>query len=218
MNFNHLPVTPLRVTSKFGKRNTGIAGASTNHKGVDLGRDFSKTQTTIHSVKDGKIVKNYWNDYRGWVVVIQHDDYDGKTVKTLYQHLKEKSPVKVGTKVKAGQQIGIMGASSNPKKLKIAEHLHFELQFDDVPVDPLSRLNNIVEVEDLTREETKALIKEVINEMVYPKGDAPSDWAKGTWDDAKADGITDGSNPKSVVTREQCVAMLYRMAGVCKND
>ena len=38
IQFNHLPVdAPLRITSNFGPRNTGISGASTNHKGVDLG-------------------------------------------------------------------------------------------------------------------------------------------------------------------------------------
>jgi len=38
----------------------------------------------------------------------------------------------------------------------------------------------------------------------------PSSWAKEAWDWAKKEGITDGTNPKGAVTREQVVTMLYR--------
>lgn len=210
MQFDSLPVKPLRITSKFGKRNTGIKGASTYHKGIDLGRDFSKDKTPILCVKDGTVIKNYWNDYRGWVVVIRHDNENGQTVKTLYQHIESQSKLKVGTKVKAGQEIGIMGNSSNPKKLKVATHLHFELQINDEPVDPLDNLQNITEVEEMTEKEIKALINEVIDERIYSKEPNCSDWAKSAWEDAKEKGITDGSSPKAVVTREQCVTMIHR--------
>lgn len=138
MAFNHLPVTPLRVTSKFGPRNTGIKGASTYHKGIDLGRDFSKAETEIMSVADGAVFNNYWNNYRGWVVIIDHGGF-----KTLYQHLKAKSGLKKGEKVKAGQYIGRMGNSSNKTKLSVVTHLHFELIVDGMQIDPLPYLKNI---------------------------------------------------------------------------
>ena len=38
----------------------------------------------------------------------------------------------------------------------------------------------------------------------------PSAWAKDAWDWAKKENITDGTNPKGAVTREQVVTMLYR--------
>lgn len=38
----------------------------------------------------------------------------------------------------------------------------------------------------------------------------PSSWAKEAWEWAKKEGITDGTNPKGAVTREQVVTMLYR--------
>ena len=61
--FNSLPVdAPLRITSKYGKRNTGIKGASSFHHGNDLGRDFSKSQTNILSVAKGVVKYNGWND------------------------------------------------------------------------------------------------------------------------------------------------------------
>ncbi|HHU77259.1 MAG TPA: hypothetical protein GXZ24_10305 [Firmicutes bacterium] len=38
----------------------------------------------------------------------------------------------------------------------------------------------------------------------------PSSWAKEAWEWAKKEGITDGTNPKGMVTREQLATMLYR--------
>ena len=38
----------------------------------------------------------------------------------------------------------------------------------------------------------------------------PSSWAKEAWEWAKKEGITDGTDPKGTVTREQLAAMLYR--------
>lgn len=40
----------------------------------------------------------------------------------------------------------------------------------------------------------------------------PSNWAKEAWEWAKKEGITDGTNPKGNITREQVVTMLYRFA------
>ena len=42
--------------------------------------------------------------------------------------------------------------------------------------------------------------------------DKPSSWAKEAWEWAKKEGITDGTNPKDPITREQVVTMLYRFA------
>lgn len=40
----------------------------------------------------------------------------------------------------------------------------------------------------------------------------PSSWAKEAWEWGKKEGITDGTNPKDPITREQVVTMLYRLA------
>ncbi len=66
--FNSLPINgPLRITSLFGKRDTGISGASTYHNGVDLGRDLSKPETRVLSVKDGIVSANFGMIYAdGW--------------------------------------------------------------------------------------------------------------------------------------------------------
>ncbi|MHC1723970.1 MAG: M23 family metallopeptidase [Aminipila sp.] len=198
--FNHLPVSPLRVTSKFGPRNTGIKGASTFHKGIDLGRDFLKAETVVMSVADGTVFNNYWNDYKGWVVIIDHGNF-----KTLYQHLKCQSPLAKGQRVKAGQQIGIMGASTKNIK-NMAMHLHMELIVNGKQIDSLPYLQNIQEVEDLTETEVRKIVKE----MLSGSGDTPSSWAKEAWEEATEKGITDGTKPQGSVTREQVVVMLNR--------
>ena len=139
MKFNCNPVEPIRITSRFGKRNTGQKGASTYHKGIDLGRDFRKDETKLILTNEATLVKNEWNDYRGWYTVFQID----KTYKILYQHMKSKCSLKIGQKYPPGTVVGIMGASCNPKKLQTATHLHFEVHKNDTPINPEPFLNNL---------------------------------------------------------------------------
>ena len=161
IQFNHLPVdAPLRITSNFGPRNTGISGASTNHKGVDLGRDLTKTSTNITSVTTGTVINNYWNKYRGWVIIIQHNGF-----KTLYQHLKTQSPLAVGTPVKAGTVLGIMGNSSDKSVLTVSIHLHFELIVNNVQIDSAPYLKNIVKEDDEVVDTTKINVNGVVKEV-----------------------------------------------------
>ena len=67
-------------------------------------------------------------------------------------------------------------------------------------------LEPVKEVEDLTDERVREIIKEVLNGT----SNTPSAWAKDSWEKAKKDGITDGTKPQGVVTREQVIAMLER--------
>ena len=210
IQLQHLPYTPLRITSGFGPRNTGIVGASTYHLGVDIGTDKRKPYTAtnggpVTAALPGIVVSNYYNKYRGWVILINHGTIDGKNIKTLYQHLKQ-AGIATGAKVKAGDQIGIMGNTGVGAQL----HLHFELRINDVPIDPGPYLKSIKGVEDLTKDETMALIKEVL----AGKSSEASEWAEESWSEAKEKGITDGINPKGYVTREQVITMIDRAFGI----
>lgn len=168
MQLQHLPYTPLRITSGFGPRNTGIAGASTDHKGVDIGTDKSKPNTgtdggSVTAVLQGVVVENYFNKLRGWVILIDHGTINGKNVKSLYQHLRQAGTAK-GTKVKAGDRIGTMGNTGVGAQL----HLHFEIRINNVPVDPVPYLKNIKE--EITVEEKELTTQEAIN-IVQEKAD-----------------------------------------------
>jgi hypothetical protein len=211
--FDCAPVNPIRVTSKFGPRNTGIAGASTYHNGIDLGATKALPDTPVLAVRDGIVNGNYWNDTRGWVLTYNCVSDDGDKFRILVQHLKQQSPFRPGQTVKAGQTIGIMGASTKTIK-NMAVHLHMELQVPAgniwTPVDFMYRLEHIGENE-MTKEQVKAIVKEVLAES-----DAkPSSWADA-WPLAKADGVTDGTKPQAFATREQVIQFLYRAIGKVK--
>ncbi|WP_324824973.1 M23 family metallopeptidase [Sinanaerobacter sp. ZZT-01] len=205
IQFNSLPVFPLRITSRFGFRNTGLEGASTYHRGIDLGRNFSKAETEILSVADGTISNNYWNNTRGWVVIIDHGNF-----KTLYQHLKTKSPLRVGEKVQAGQPIGLMGASTKTIR-NMAMHLHLELIVGGLRIDPEPYLKNIVKkVEDLTEEETRKIVKEEIKQILEGRESKVAECFQEVWSDAQGLGYTDGSRPGGYTTRQEVVSMIQR--------
>lgn len=72
----------------------------------------------------------------GNMVRIKHTDYKGKTLQTRYAHLSSIN-VKVGDKVKEGDVIGYTGASGNV----FGAHLHFEVIYSGVRVNPLNWLD-----------------------------------------------------------------------------
>jgi len=204
--FNSLPVSSsLRVTSKFGIRNTGIKGASRKHLGIDVGKDRNKDKTYILAVKSGTILLNSFNRIRGWMVVIKHNE----KYSTLYQHLAVQSPLPVGTKVEAGDIIGVMGSTGTSSGV----HLHFELYENGKAVDPLPFLQNIESEETaMTESEIKDLVKETIKEVLDGKNTKNSAWFKKEFA-GKEDEIaklTDGKRPQGYATREEVSAIVAR--------
>lgn len=108
------------VTSSVGNRNQPTAGASTNHKGTDIGVGVG---TKVHSLYNGTVKAAGYNGGYGNRVVIEQDD--GRTV--TYAHLSKSDYYKVGDKVKAGDVIaksGNTGVSTGP-------HLHLEIHDSD---------------------------------------------------------------------------------------
>jgi len=53
-------------------------------------------------------------------------------------------------------------------------------------------------------------VKQYLEENTMDKN-TPSPWAKALWEQAKALGITDGSRPHDLATREEVIAMLMRL-------
>ena len=78
------PVSSRRITSPFGPRNTGIPGASTNHKGVDIGGVGYTTE--VHAAKAGTVIVSQRSSSYGEYVVVSHGS--GNT--TLYAHLSSR--------------------------------------------------------------------------------------------------------------------------------
>lgn len=164
IEFKSLPYIPLRITSKFGKREVGnIKGATSWHSGIDIGRDKRKYNSApagnILSVMDGIITHRDYNKDRGYYIIIKHQEKDGNKIETLYQHLHSEG-LSVGTVVKSGQIIGRMGCSGVGNGI----HLHFELRINDKCVDPLPYL---LEVNDNTKNTCNATTNCKKNENVY---------------------------------------------------
>ena len=125
--------TSKRITSPFGTRNTGIKGASTNHRGIDIGGVYYSS--TVYAAKSGTVIISTSNSVRGQYIVISHGS--GNT--TTYQHLSKRS-VSVGTVVKQGDAIGVTGSSG----VGSGPHLHFEITENGQLVDPLKYLTDYV--------------------------------------------------------------------------
>lgn len=111
-------------TSEFGPRNTGIKGASTNHKGIDLAVVIG---TDVRSYMAGTVTRCTYQSHMGKYITVDH----GNGLSTRYQHLN-KQLVKVGDTVEMGQVIaesGNTGIGSGP-------HLHFTVMENGVAVNP----------------------------------------------------------------------------------
>lgn len=106
------------VTTPYGKPGSWAAGY---HTGIDY-RAYEGTP--IYATRGGKIVHSgtggtYGSAYGNYVVL--QTRYKLRTRQVLYAHLS-KNTVKVGQKVKAGDQIGLSGDTGNA----FGAHLHYE--------------------------------------------------------------------------------------------
>lgn len=73
-----------------------------------------------------------------------------------------------------------------------------------------ARSHNEEDVTDMTETQLRALIRDEYNKMMAEQDAAQvSDWAEKAWKEAKDAGLTDGTRPKGLPTREQVIQMLY---------
>jgi len=122
------PSNARYITSPFGNRDTGIAGASTDHKGVDIGAPY---YSDIFAAQSGTVIQAGWNGGYGYCVTIAHDE----GVATLYAHMYDYY-VRVGQTVSRGQVIGECGSSG----ISSGPHIHYEVRVNGTQIDPLPYL------------------------------------------------------------------------------
>ena len=118
------PCASTRVTSEFGKRNSPTAGASTYHKGIDIG---ASTGTAIYAAASGTVTEAGYSSSRGNYVVIYHSN----GVSTAYMHCSALY-VSSGDKVSQGQTIAAVGSTG----ISTGPHLHFSVIEDGTYVNP----------------------------------------------------------------------------------
>lgn len=113
-----------RITSTFGSRTSPTEGASSNHKGIDIG---APTGSNIVAAAGGTVVVSTYSYSAGNYVMVNH----GGGVYTVYMHAS-KLLCKVGDTVKQGQviaKVGSTGYSTGP-------HLHFGIRVNGTYVNP----------------------------------------------------------------------------------
>lgn len=108
------------VNSHFGYRSVSVGSSS--HRGIDIPEDSGMP---IVAVADGTVAKSEMQSGYGNVVFINHDGFA-----TVYAHMSKRL-VKAGDKIKAGQQIGLVGSTGQSS----GNHLHFEIRIPDADGD-----------------------------------------------------------------------------------
>ncbi|MDQ1911154.1 M23 family metallopeptidase [Paenibacillus sp. GD4] len=115
------PVVGSSISSTFGTRWGAL------HKGIDL-----TGNRNILASDNGKVIFAGVKDGYGNAIILDHMN----GYKTLYGHLSQIS-VTNGKIVEKGEKIGIMGSTGNSTGV----HLHFEIQRNNTPENPLKYLN-----------------------------------------------------------------------------
>jgi murein DD-endopeptidase MepM/ murein hydrolase activator NlpD len=109
------------ITSPFGR--DGYRW----HPGLDIGILQS---LDVRAAAEGVVtLAGYLPGYDGYGAIVAVELQDGYS--TLYAHLS-RPLVRPGQRVRAGQLIGIAGCTG----WCTGTHLHFELRYDGLPVDP----------------------------------------------------------------------------------
>ncbi|MFW5998737.1 MAG: peptidoglycan DD-metalloendopeptidase family protein [Bacillota bacterium] len=123
LNDNFIQPVNGRISSNFGMR------WGSKHEGIDFAVN---TGTKIKAAKAGRIIYSDWASGYGHTVIIEHR----KGVRTLYGH-NSKLLVQGGQYVERGEVIALSGNSGR----STGPHLHFEIQINGKPVDPLPYIN-----------------------------------------------------------------------------
>ncbi len=101
------------------------------HTGVDAEFTDAVEDIPVRAIADGTIVVKKWASGYGGVVVLKHN-INGTSVFAIYGHLDPASlPLDNIVKVKAGQQIGILGDDHSEETDGVRKHLHFSIQSGD---------------------------------------------------------------------------------------
>ena len=119
-----VPINYVANTSPFGEREQPTAGASTNHKGVDLA---APEGTAIGAAKGGTVLVAEYDPSAGYYVVIEHDN----GYRSVYMHMSS-FDVQVGQTVSQGETIGACGSTG----VSTGSHLHFGISQNGVYKNP----------------------------------------------------------------------------------
>mgnify|MGYP000696679739 FL=1 len=113
-----------RVTSDYGPRTSPTNGASSNHKGIDIGAAYG---ADIVAADGGAVLVATYSSSGGNYVIIDH----GGGLCTVYMHASSLT-VSAGQTVSKGQVIAKVGSTG----ISTGNHLHFGVTLNGVYVSP----------------------------------------------------------------------------------
>ena len=113
------------ISDYFGYRVAPTAGASTNHKGIDVACAYG---TPIYAADGGTVTFAGRRGAYGLLIIISH----GGGYESWYGHESE-IDVKVGEEVYQGKVIGKVGSTG----VSTGPHVHFEIHYQGTPLNPL---------------------------------------------------------------------------------
>lgn len=113
-----------RVTSDYGPRTSPTNGASSNHKGIDIGVAYG---ADIVAADGGTVLVATYSSSGGNYVIIDH----GGGLCTVYMHASSLT-VSAGQTVSKGQVIAKVGSTG----ISTGNHLHFGVTLNGVYVSP----------------------------------------------------------------------------------
>jgi len=125
----------MNVSSQYGENRGG-----TPHGGLDIqiqGKNGKgRSGDPVKALMGGKVIKSVYQLKEGNYVAIQQDD--GKIAR--YMHMLNKSPLKAGQRVEAGDSIGKIGRTG---KGVTGNHLHLQIEKNGKKIDPQEYLNKL---------------------------------------------------------------------------
>ncbi len=113
-----------RISSPFGQRRHPVLGTTKMHNGIDLAVG---TGTEVRAIAAGRVLYTASDRVNGRFLKIDH----GHGLTSIYCH-NSKVTVKRGARLKRGDRVADSGATGRVS----GPHLHFQMEIDDVPVDP----------------------------------------------------------------------------------
>ena len=144
----------VRVTDKFGWRVHPIKKKKVFHKGIDL---KAKMNTAVHTPASGIIEYAGFHKKSGFgnLLIITHN----YGFKSYYAHLN-KIKVNFGDVVSKGQEIALTGNTG----LSNGPHLHYEVRYVGVSIDPVNFINwNINNYESIFKSTTGIKWQSLVN-------------------------------------------------------
>ena len=114
------------ISSGFGWRSSPfVRGQVGFHKGIDI---VAPTGTPVYATQAGRVVIAGWSNVYGRMVMLDH----GAGWTTIYGH-NSRLVVSVGDDVVQGQLLAYSGSTG----MSTGPHIHYEIRYNGVPVNPM---------------------------------------------------------------------------------